>query len=33
MEQPLSAALDQMLAYWPYAVTLLNVAFSLLASG
>ena len=33
MEQPLFAAMDQMLAFWPYVVTLLNVLFSLLASG
>ena len=33
MEQPLFAVLDQVLAFWPYVVTLLNVFFSLLATG
>jgi len=32
-ERPLFAAMDQMLAFWPYVVTLLNVLFSLVASG
>jgi hypothetical protein len=33
MVQPLFAALDPLLAFWPYVATLLNVLFSLLASG
>jgi cardiolipin synthase len=33
MEKPLLAAMDQILAFWPYVVTLLSVLFSLLATG
>ena len=33
MEQPLFAAMDQILALWPYVVPLLNVVLSLLATG
>jgi hypothetical protein len=33
MVQFLCAALDRLLAFWPYIATLLNVLFSLLASG
>jgi cardiolipin synthase A/B len=33
MVQPLFAALDTMLGFWPFVATLLNVLFSLLASG
>ena len=33
MEKPLFAAMDQIIAFWPYVVTLLDILFSLLATG
>ena len=33
MGKPLFAAMDQILGFWPYVVTLLNVLLSLLAAG